>query len=179
MPVDTVLGLPIKFIATLASHLKHVSKWSLVIPYSKRSCQQWHGFTKSLVTKKGKANLTFKVALSLAGIMVQYLNVSKENGPEPIIPTIRIQEEQTQLVAISPSLDLIRSRLSDAAHPEYAGIVKQAPQSKSHQPLISILHTSLDFKYSTVFRRSNRRFRLQSQDNFHQARAIALKIFLV
>ena len=40
--------------------------------------------------------------------------------------SLGILEEQTPLIAISPALDLIRSRSGDTAYSEYAGNAKQA-----------------------------------------------------
>ena len=87
------------------------------------------GCAKCLVTKNQKSNLTFNVVLNARyhhRSLLERIRGEQSTNRVKYFRSLGMQEEQTPLIAISPSLDLIRSRPGDAAHSEYAGIAKQA-----------------------------------------------------
>ena len=89
------------------------------------------GCGKCLITKLQKADLAFNTLLNARyHYRVLYERQHAQTlspAKQPIyLKALGMAAEQTPLLRIAPSLDIVRSRPTDAAHSEFAGIAKQA-----------------------------------------------------
>lgn len=87
------------------------------------------GCAKCLVTKKQKADLTFNIILNARyhhRVLHERVKGNASSDSAKFFQSLGMRTQQTPLITIAPSLDIIRSRPGDVAHSEYAGIAKQA-----------------------------------------------------
>ena len=89
------------------------------------------GCGKCLITKLQKADLTFNTLLNARyhhRVLYERRHAAtlSTSKAQTYLKALGMSEEQTPLIRIAPALDIIRSRPTDAAHSEFAGIAKQA-----------------------------------------------------
>ena len=87
------------------------------------------GCSKCLATKEERADLTYNTHLhgrTHHRILQERRKAKTMKDGDKYLTKLNMKHEESPLVAISPSLDLIQSRPLDAAHSEFGGIAKQS-----------------------------------------------------